>query len=163
MELSLAQRFAVAEFIAKHFAGIRKNELTPEANENMAPGERHAAKFAGKIAAWVSVPKPAVRVQDKDALLTWCRKHLPMAIETVEQVRPDTAKALAEQVRKFGGWPDPETGEVVPVDGIGTGDPSPRVELTSDAEAAIAAAWRAGDIHPGLLLALPEAPESEAA
>lgn len=158
MNLSLAQKFAVAEFLAKRFSAVRKNELTPLAAEEMEPGERHAAKFGGQVAAWVSVPQPAVRVQDKDALLAWCGKHLPMAIEKVEQVRPDTAKQLAEQVRKFGGWPDPETGEIIPVDGIGESDPSPRVVLGKDAEQVLAAAWQRGEIDLGGMLALEAAP-----
>lgn len=162
MSLSLPQRLAVAEFLAKRFASLRKNDLNPEAAAEMEPGERYAAKFAGRVAAWVSVPQPTVRVNDKDALLAWCRKNLPMAIETVEQVRPDTAKVLTEQVKKHGGWVNPD-GEVVPVDGIGAGEPSPRVNLSRDAEEIIAAAWRAGEIDLGGTLALPGAPESEAA
>lgn len=159
MNLSLAQQFAVTEFIAKHFAGIRKRELNPQAAEQMEPGERHAAKFGGRLAAWVSVPQPTIRVQDPDALLAWCRKHLPMAIETVEQVRPDTVKRLTEQVKTHGGWVNPETGDLVPVDGIGASDPAPRVNLDKNAEQVIADAWRAGEIDLAGMLALEAAPE----
>lgn len=163
MSLSLVQRLAVTEFLAKHFASLRKHELNPQASDDMEPGERYAAKFgpsgARQVAAWVSVPQPPVRVQDKDALLAWCRKHLPMAIETVEQVRPDTAKRLADQVKMYGGWPDPETGEIVPVDGIGAGDPSPRVVLDKNAEQVLAAAWQAGEIDFAGMLALEPAQE----
>jgi hypothetical protein len=157
--LSLPQRIAVTEFLAKHFAEVRKDELNPEAVADMVAGERHAAKFGGQVAAWVSIPEPSVRVTDKDGLLAWCRKNLPQAIETVEQVRPDTAKALCEQVKKHGGWVN-EDGEVVPVDGIGAGDPSPRVNLTRDAQEIIAAAWRAGDISLGDALPIEAVPDN---
>lgn len=165
MTLSLPQRLAVAEFLAKRFAAVRENELNPEASEaseTMVPGERHAAKFGPQgteqVAAWVSVPQPSVRVQDKDALLAWCEKHLPMAIEQVPQVRPDTVKQLTEQVKKHGGWLDTETGEIVPVDGIGESDPAPRVVLDKAAEEILAAAWGRGEIDLGGMLALEAAP-----
>lgn len=153
MSLSLAQRLTVTEFLKKHFEGIRKEELNPEAQADLVVGERLAAKFAGRVAGWVSVPTPATRVASKDRLLAWCKKHLPDEVEEikVERVRPDSERALVEMVKQHGGWVN-EDGELVPVDGIETGDPSPRVELNDDAEAVLAAAWRAGVIDlPGML------------
>jgi hypothetical protein len=162
MNLDLDQRLAVTEFLKKHFEGIRKTALNPEAQADMVVGERHAAKFGGRVAAWVSMPSPATRVSSKDLLLAWCRKHLPEAVETVsvDRVRPETERALVEMVKQHGGWVNPD-GEVVPVSGIETGDPSPRVELQDDAEAVIAAAWAAGEIDLGGMLALP-APDGTA-
>lgn len=163
MDLNLAQRFTIADFLAKHFTAVRKEELNPEAVREMEPGERYAAKFAGKRAAWVSLSKPAMRakVTDERALLKWAKEHMPHAVHTVEQVRPETLKVLQDAMKAHGGLLDKETGEVTPVPGIevSEGDPSPRVVLEDDAADAIAAAWRAGDIDPALLLALPAAPD----
>lgn len=154
--LNLDQRLAVAEFLKKHFENLRKRDLNPEASADMVVGERHAAKFGGRVAAWVSMPSPATRVASKDRLLAWCRKNFPEAVETVtvDRVRPETERALVEMVKQHGGWVNGD-GVVVPVDGIETGDPSPRVELQDDAEAVIAAAWHAGEIDLAATLALP--------
>jgi len=159
MSQSIAQRLALAEFLKKRFESLRKSELNPEAVADMVVGERHAAKFGGKVAAWVSMPQPATRVSSRDRLTAWCRKHLPDEVETVtvDRVRPETERALVELVKKHGGWVN-EDGEVVPVDGIETGDPSPRVELEPDAEEVLSAAWRGGEIDLSAMLALPAAP-----
>lgn len=158
MSLSLAQRLAVAEFLAKHFAAVRKGELNPEAAAELEVGERHAVKFGGRRAAWVSMPAPAVRatVKNEAALLAWVRKHLPGEIETVERVRPSSARMLGELMKAHGGWAD-EDGVLIPVDGIevSASDPSPRVELADDAADLIAAAWQRGEINLGGMLALP--------
>lgn len=167
MSLNLPQKLAVAEFFAKHFATVRKEQLNPEAVEEMAVGERYAAKFDGNVAAWVSLPKPAQRasVKNEDALLAWAKEHIPQAVETVERVRPDTVKRLQDEMKRRGGWLDRESGEIVPVDGIevSESDPSPRVQLEDGAARIIADAWRAGDIDLGETLAVEPAPESEAA
>ena len=165
MSLSLAQRLAVTEFLAKHFATVRKSELNPEAAAELEVGERRAAKFGGRRAAWVSMPAPAVRatVKNEAALLAWARKYLPDEIETVERVRPSSARMLGELMKAHGGWAD-EDGVLIPVDGIevSASDPSPRVELAEDAAALIAAAWQQGEIDLGEMLALPgAAPEAD--
>jgi hypothetical protein len=164
--LSLAQRLAVAEFLSRHFGTtVRKGQLNPEAAASMDIGERHSARFVGERVAWVSMPAPATRagVDNEAALLAWTRKHLPGEVETVERVRPATLKRLGEEMKSRGGWVNPD-GELIPVDGIrvSTSDPSPRVELEDCAEDAIRAAWLAGEIDLGELLALPVAePELE--
>lgn len=155
MSQSISQRLTVAEFLKKRFEGIRKEELNPEAQADMVVGERHAARFGGRVAGWVSMPAPATRVASKERLLAWCLKHLPDEVEevTVKRVRPESERALVDMVKQHGGWVN-EDGEVVPVDGIETADPSPRVELQADAEDVLAAAWRAGVIDLGGMLAL---------
>lgn len=160
MSLSLAQRLAVTEFLKKHFEGIRRDELNPEAQADLVVGERLAAKFAGRVAGWVSVPAPPTKVTSKDRLLAWCKKHLPEEVEEikVERVRPESERALVEMVKQHGGWVN-EDGELVPVDGIETADPSPRVELSGDAESVLAEAWHAGAIDLPGMLALGAAPE----
>lgn len=163
-ELSLKQQIALAEFLATHFAKARSEHLNDEAVSEMTIGERLAATFGGRVAAWVSLPNPPTRasVKDKTKFLAWVEKHLPAEVETVKVVRPGTQTELLRQAKASGGkWLDTETGEYVEIDGIevGVGDPSPRVELTPDAGEAIGAAWRAGDIDLAPLLALP-APEA---
>lgn len=154
MNLSLPQRLTVTAFLSKHFEGVRKNELNPEAAADLVVGERHAAKFGGKVAGWVSVPSPSTRVTDKDRFLAWVKKHLPDEVEqvTVDRVRPGSERQLLELVKQHGGWPS-ETGEIIPVDGITTADPSPRVELNDDAGEILAAAYRAGALDlSGMLM-----------
>jgi hypothetical protein len=161
--LTLAQRLAVAEFLARHFGTtVRKGQLNPEAAQAMDVGERHGARFGGRRVAWVSMPTPATRagVDNEAAFLAWVKENLPDEVETVERVRPGTAKHLAEMAKAKGGWTN-EDGNLVPIPGIrvSTSDPSPRVELEDDAEEAIRAAWLAGEIDLGEFLALPAAPE----
>jgi len=156
MNLSLAQRLAVTAFLRQHFESVRKNELNPEAAADLVVGERHAAKFGGRVAGWVSVPSPSTRVTDRDRFLAWVKKHLPDEVEqaTVDQVRPGSERQLIELVKQHGGWPDPDGGEIIPVDGITTADPSPRVELNDDVADVLAAAYRAGTLDLGGMLAL---------
>lgn len=159
---SFRQRIALAQFLAAHFAAARKGPLNAEALDEMTAGERLAATFGGQVAAWVSLPKPATRatVTNERAFRAWVKKHLPEGIETVEQVRPETQKAFLEAAKANDGkWLDTESGEYVVIDGVtvGTADPSPRVELTGDAAEVIGAAWQAGMIDLGPILALPAA------
>lgn len=154
--LSLRQKLALAAFLVKQIEqDIRKGQLNPEAAAEMTVGERLAARFGGQVAAWVSMPQPATKVTSQDDLLAWCREHLPEAVEQVDRVRPETAKALVEDVKKYGGWPqDGDTERIIHVDGISTADPSPRVDLEDCAADVISAAWRGGDIDLGGMLAI---------
>jgi hypothetical protein len=159
--LTLAQRLAVAEFLSRHFGTtVRKGQLNPEAARAMDVGERLGARFDGRRVAWVSMPAPATRaaVVNEAAFLAWVKENLPDEVEKVERVRPGTAKHLAEMMKAKGGWTD-EDENLVPIPGIRvtTSELSPRVELEDDAEEAIRAAWLAGDIDLGALLALPVA------
>lgn len=160
--LTLRQKLALASYLMKHIEqDIRKGQLNPEAVAEMTMGERLAAKFDGRVAAWVSMPQPATKVNRPDALLAWCRRYLPEAIEQVDRVRPETARALVEDVKKYGGWPkNGDTEQVIPVDGIDTADLTPRVDLEDDAAEVIGAAWRAGVIDLTGMLALPAGGES---
>lgn len=163
--LTLRQKLALTAWLLKHLENdIRKGLLVPEAAAEMTPGERLAAKFGGELAAWVSMPAPAVRVRSKDRLLAWCRRHLPDAIETVEQVRPATVTALIEDVKRHGGWPkDGDTEDIIPVDGIEADSLSPRVELEDCAGDVIGRAWPQIREQVGEMLALPSGGEPDAA
>ncbi len=163
--LTLRQRLTLAAWLLKHTEqDIRKGRLIPEAVAEMTPGERLAAKFGGELAAWVSMPQPATRVRSKDQLLAWCRKNLPDAIEKVEQVRPATVTALIEDVKKHGGWPkDGDAENIIPVDGIETDDPSPRVELEACATEVIGRAWPQIREDVGAMLAIEGGGDPDAA
>jgi len=155
-DLTLRQKLTLAAWLMKHIEkDIRKGQLNPEAVAEMTPGERLAAKFGGQLAAWVSMPQPSTRVSDHDKLAAWCRKHLPQALYQVERCRPETATALVDDVKRQGGWLDVESGEVIPVDGITTGDPSPRVDLEDCAGDVIMRAWPEIRETAGVMLALP--------
>lgn len=166
-DLTLPQQLALAEFLATHFKTVRDETLNPAAAGEMTVGERLAVKFAGILAAWVSMPKPAERasVKDKDVFLAWAKANMPWAVETVEQVRSGTQATILRDAKANGGkWLNKETGEYVEIDGIEikTGDPSPRVELTPEAAEAIGRAWMGGDIDVApLLLPQPALPGGE--
>jgi hypothetical protein len=161
--VTLEAWLVIGQCFAKYFSTeVRKERLDPVAVKSWTFGERRSVTIGGRLLGVASLPAPATTVRDKDALLEWCREYLPEAIETVEQVRPETARALADKVKQYGGWPrQGDTGDIVPVDGIGTNRPSPHVELAKDASDVIRAAWAAGRLDLGELLALPAAPEPE--
>lgn len=158
--LSLAERLALVQFLTQMLASARADDLGPRAGAEMAAGERYAAKFGGTApAAWVSMPKPSARasVTSQAAFLAWCEERFPSEVETVRQVRPSFAAKMRQLVKERGGWINKDTGELIPVPGIeaSEGEPAVRVELTEDAARIIGAAWAAGDIALGEVLALP--------
>ena len=159
-ELPLKEQLALAEFLATYFTSMRAELLNPQALDEMVTGERLAVRFAGILAAWVSLPKAAetASVKNKAAFLAWMKEHMPHGVETVEQVRPGTQAQLLREAKANGGkWISPD-GEAFEIDGVefGTRKQTPHVELTGDAAAAVSAGVRAGDINFGqLLLALP--------
>ena len=165
-EMNLRQRIVLADFLAKHFAAARKDRLNPEALDEMVPGERLAARFGSRVAAWVSVPRPATRasVVNEKAFTEWVRKNLgDDEILTVEIVRPGTQKALLETAKAHGGMWVNGDGEKIAIPGIKveTGDPAVRIELEDGAAEIIGEAWRDGTIDVGSLLALPVPKEPE--
>ena len=165
--LSLAQRIALVKYLTGILAALRDGDLNPAVVSEGEPGERLPVKFAGRLAGWVSIPKPAqrVKVTHEARLLAWVKEHQPWQVETIERVRPEHVRILADAMKKHGGWVDVDTGEKIPVPGMEVvpGDPVPRVELNEDAGDLIGRAWRAGDIDLTSVLALPSAEGSEAA
>ena len=155
-DLTLRQKLTLAAFLLKHIEqDTRKGQLNPQAIAEMTPGERLAAKFGGHLAAWVSMPQPPTRVTSHEKLAAWCRDHLPEALYKVERCRPETARALVEDVKKYGGWPqDGDVDNIIPVDGIETGDPAPRVDLEDNAGEVIGAAWPDIRETVGVMLAI---------
>lgn len=142
------ERITIAAFFADHFAKVRKNRLNAETLAELTITDRLSVEFGGRVAAVVSLPTPSVRVTDKEAFLAWMLKNFPQGTEKVDQVRPETQRAfIADWKANDGRWLNTETGEWVDIDGIGTGDPAPRVELADDAADVIAEAWASGEIR----------------
>jgi hypothetical protein len=151
----LIEHLAIAEYLKAHYASARTDGLNPEANGSMAEGERLAAKFAGGVAAWVSMPHGSVTasVTDQEAFTAYVKKEIPSAVITVEIVRPETQKAYLTRAK---------AGEKIPGVTVGTSDPSVRVELTPQAGDLIGQAWRSGELTLSGPLSLPAAAGEDA-
>jgi len=184
-DLTLAQRLALWKWLTESLEALREEDLLPEAAAEFTPGARIPVKFAGQHAGWVNMPKPTQRsayVADEKKLLAWAEANYPDKVETVEEVAVDddliaflaehypSALRKSQRVRvswvsdicaalKKPGYYVTLTGEkLTEVPGIELpepGDPVPRVTLSEDAAAIIAAAWRGGDIPVAEFLALP--------
>lgn len=183
MTADTTTRLAVTAFLIDRLTALRKEELTPLAQKELTPGERRSVKLGGRLAAWVSLPKPSRRasVTSERELLKWARVHVPQHIETVtevavsdqlidwlaehapqflrtaERVDPQWTEDMLTSMKNRGFIADGNGEKVTEIPGVsaGVGEPSPRVNLEADAADVIAAAWRAGDIDVSGLLALP--------
>jgi hypothetical protein len=187
--LTLPQRLALVRWLTDTLTELRKSSLLPEAAAEMPPGSRMPIMFGGRHAGFASMPKPSTSasVTDQAKLLAWTRANYPDKVrETTEVIvtddlidfladhYPEALKA-GEQVDQHwvsdicGALKDPghyitNTGEKlteVPGITVSQSEPSPRVNLSPDAGAIIAAAWRGGDIPVAEFLALPAGGEEE--
>jgi hypothetical protein len=179
IQLDLPQRMALGKFLSELLASIRKDELLPLAKRTWVPGERFAAKFRGRVAAWVTVPHPRKEVVvisepeyrawvDKThpteieveetvpvtpALLTHLRAHFPQGIVPVESVRPGFTTIVVKELKDRGRFVIRGTGE--PIDQVPglmmqVGDVVPTVTLEDDAGDVIGAAWADLDLGGSL-------------
>jgi hypothetical protein len=90
--MTLTERLALWKWMSSTLATVHKDRLVPEGQARMEPGERLAVKFGGKLAAWVSLPKPsqpAARVSDDAKLLAWAKAHYPEKVDYVPEVVVD--------------------------------------------------------------------------
>lgn len=99
--LSVVQELALWKLITETLNKRRDKAMVPRSREEMASGERFAAKFGGKVAAWVSMPKPTQKsayVKDAAKLLAWARREHPGHLaDTVEIIQtPELIAHLAE-------------------------------------------------------------------
>jgi hypothetical protein len=158
-EFEQARLLVIAKWLTERIVGARRGELEPGAVRALPVSSRIPVVLDGVTAGIVSRPRPTVRASITNQLkfLAWVEEHCPDQMETIRQVRPSYADTVRKSVKEHGGLVDAETGEVIPVPGVeaSEGDPVIRVELTKEAEAAIAAAWRNGDIDLSAVLALP--------
>lgn len=78
----------------------------------------------------------SARVTDPAALLGWAREFAPSEVVNVPTVRPAFVTRLLDAVKKDGGWVDPETSELIDVDGVQvvTGDPGLMVKASDEAD-----------------------------
>lgn len=104
-------------------------------------------------------PKPQATVTDPAALLAWARTVAASEITTrlVTEIRPAWLAVLLKQLTAAGRpeWADPETGVIHTVPGVEMQPRAAQTRLTlpDEGKAAIADAWRTGEL---LRLALPE-------
>lgn len=189
--LSLAQKFALWKWLDGALSALRKDELLPDAADNLVPGERMAVKFGGALAAWVSMPKPtqpAARITDEAELLAWAKanhpervdylpevkvdaglieflqEHRPESLHVTERVDPQWATDLCSGLTSAGHYITAAGEKLTDVPGIEIPEASPsvpRVNLEPDAAKVIAAAWP--EIQGSLreVLALPAPQEAE--
>ena len=95
-------------------------------------------------------PSEYVSVQDDAAFFAWVMEEHADELETVVQVKPVFRNAVLDAVKRDGGWPDPETGELVEVPGVvkRVGDPTPKVVKAKgvDLDALLAEAIASGKL-----------------
>jgi hypothetical protein len=156
---AIARTLTCFKVFTDRMSKARTEGLNEEALSWMPPGTRLPALVGGRVAGWVSVPKPSVKaiVTDEKALQAFVEEHCPTEIETVTRVRESFIAALKESAKQHGGWVNGD-GEVIEVPGLKVeiGDPSPRVEAAEDAFEAVMEALNAGELGGvGDLLGLP--------
>jgi hypothetical protein len=92
MSLSLAEKLTLWKWLSETLAAAHKNSLVPQGKAQITPGARLDVKFSGRLAAWVTMPKPSqpsARVTDEGKLLAWARVHYPEKIENPVEVKVD--------------------------------------------------------------------------
>lgn len=155
----IALHLVLVKYLSDRLAEVRRDDLGPKATEALPETMRVPVMLGGRAAGTVSMPRPSVRVSVTNAakFRAWVEEHRPGEIEVIRSVRPSFAEAVRKSVREHGGWLDKTSGEVTPVPGVeaSAGDPSVRVELADDAGEVIGAAYRAGLLDLGSVLALP--------
>lgn len=111
----------------------------------------------GTLVAKISLvsPDPAATVTDPKALLAWVREHHKDQVELIVQVRPAFITSLLKEMTAAGvaRWCDKETGELHDVPGVEMQGRASyqRMAFEKTGKAAIAEAWRAGQLAlPGL-------------
>ncbi len=120
---------AVTEVVDEMYEEIREGLAL-----DMLPGDRAAAILDGVPlgAVQVTAPKPRLSVVDWSELMAWAMVHRPEAIVTSETL---SRSWVSRVTRGDGEWTDPDTGEVLPIPGLGvtTDVPQLRVTLTDEA------------------------------
>lgn len=191
--LSTHERLALVKFFTESLAALRAGDLLPQAAAEMPSGARLPVMFGGKLAGWVTMPKPsqkAAYVSDPAKLLAWAQKQYPGHVSDAETVivTPRVLEILREQLpgaiasepevdkqwvsditdalKKRGFYVTAAGEKLTEVPGITLPDPAPpvpTVSLADDAAEVIGAAWLAGEIPASEFLALPAGGSEEAA
>lgn len=191
--LGTPQRLLLVKFFTDTLASLRKGDLLPAASAEMPPGARLPVMFGGRLAGWVTMPQPSKKaafVSDPARLLAWARReqahhvltaetvpvtpevlavlreHLPSAIVTEDVVDPQWVSDVTGALKDRGYYVSSTGEKLTGIPGITLPDPeppAPRVNLEDAAASVIGAAWAAGEIPAGELLALPAPAEAAAA
>jgi hypothetical protein len=169
--MTLAEKLVIWKWLDGALAALRKNELLPDAADNLVPGERMAVKFGRDVAGWVTMPKPSqpnAAIRDEARLLAWAKanhpehvdylpevkvdaglieflqEHRPESLHVTERVDPQWAADLCSGLTAPGHYITAAGEKLTDVPGIEIPDASPsvpRVNLEPDAAKVIAAAW----------------------
>jgi hypothetical protein len=190
MALSLGEKLVLWKFLDGALTALHKKELVPAAIDEMVPTEREPVKFGGRLAAWVTLPKPrqgSAYIKDGAKLLAWAKanypekveylpevkvdaalieflqEHRPESLHVTERADPQWAEDICSGLTRRGYYADHNGEKLTEVPGIEVPEPSPsspQVRLEADAGEVIAAAWP--QIQGGLreVLALPAPQEA---
>lgn len=82
--------------------------------------------------------RETVAVTDREAFMEWVAEHAPgelVKIPAREDVRTSFVAAVVSAVKADGGWTDPSTGELIPVDGVESVVSEPTLTVKPTAEA----------------------------
>ena len=156
---AVARTLLFFKVVTDRMSSTRTDGLNEEALSWMPPGTRLPALVGGRVAGWVSVPKPSTKaiVTDEKALRAFVEERYPTEVETVTQVRASFMTALKESAKQHGGWVD-SAGELIEIPGltVEVADAYLRVDAEDDAFDAVMEALGAGELgEVGELLGLP--------
>jgi len=90
--LSLPQRLALVKWLTDRLAEVRRDDMLPQAADEMPSGSRLPVMFGGQHAGFVTMPEPsqgAAYVSDAAKLLAWAERHHPDKVEPTEEVVVD--------------------------------------------------------------------------
>ena len=154
-----ATKVAILDTLAKHITDqLKAAKAELETGLRTAKAETGTQQIAVDLAgtdigkATLVQPKAAASVVDETALIAWVREVAPSEITNriVTEVRPAWRKNLLDTLTAAGviEWADPETGVIHEVPGVELVGRAAYTRLTVPAEgkAAIADAWRSGQL-----------------
>ncbi len=135
-----------AAFLAASLVGIREVAAVPNPNGG-------TPITVGTVTAKEPVGgHTTAAVTDLDAFIAWCWEHAHSEVQEVWVVRPAFQRRLLDVVKASGGWPDPDSGEILEVPGVTvtpptSGAPGLMVKPTDTADAEVRAAWADGRLR----------------
>ncbi|MGC4106070.1 MAG: hypothetical protein QM753_06905 [Thermomicrobiales bacterium] len=126
----LAARAILEKAILDELTEANADTRQQLAGSGIEPGDRVTVRDLGHVL--MTNPKPGRRVVDWAAFTRWVETYAPDQIITTVQISPGFIKRLTTA----GEYVDPESGEVLVPDGLGTtvGTPQLRVDTTDVAK-----------------------------
>lgn len=143
--------------VLKDWVAAEDRRLREEMCAELVVGERYSGLIdpadKDSLLGFVQLTKAreSATVTDPAALLAWVVEHCPGEVVTTRSVRPAFVTALLASVKADGGWIDPDTSELLEVDGIEvrTGQPTLTVKPTAEADALVSEALAARRLQLG--------------